>query len=199
MFLLNLSTEKLYSVYCTFMHFSFMTSHDPFFILCKSKSNIFVFLGKKSKLWNLKSNMSRMAWQVLAILVSFFRIFSALSYKINLFWRCSSLLRSKCKKSWIFKDTRTKSLNSRRFKDAKESYAHCPTFSMILKSCFKNNKSELKTGYTMHFENPQFATVYIWLKWGELFSKYSSRPTTILSVIILWGERVYCYVAKMAT
>ena len=58
------------------------------------RNNISVFLSffliKLSKSQSLKSNISRTAWPILMILVSFCRILKGLSDEINLFWRCSS-------------------------------------------------------------------------------------------------------------
>ena len=63
---------------------------------CKTfkKTTFSVFLSffviKLSK--SLKLNISRTAWPILMILVSFCRILNGLSYEINLFWRRSSPL-----------------------------------------------------------------------------------------------------------
>ena len=46
--------------------------------------------------WTLKLNNSRTAWPIPTIYISFSSILNALSYKINLFLRCSSLLRKIC-------------------------------------------------------------------------------------------------------
>ena len=51
------------------------------------------FLVKLSKSRSLKLNISRTAWPILMIMVSFCRILNGLSNEINLFWRCSSPLR----------------------------------------------------------------------------------------------------------
>ena len=50
------------------------------------------FLVKLSKSRSLKLNISRTAWPILMILVSFCRILNSRSDEINLFWRCSSPL-----------------------------------------------------------------------------------------------------------
>ena len=82
------------------MHLLFLTSHNLlFFRFCKtSKKNIFGFLSffvvKSPKSQSLKLNISRTAWPILMILVSFRRILNGLSDEINLFWRCSSPLTS---------------------------------------------------------------------------------------------------------
>ena len=77
--------------------FTFLTSHNSlFFCLCKtSKKTTFsvflsFFLVKLSKSRSLKLNISRTAWPILMILVSFCRILNGLSNEINLFWRHSS-------------------------------------------------------------------------------------------------------------
>ena len=61
--------------------------------------NIFGFLSfflvKFSKSRSLKLNISRTAWPILMILVSFCRILNGRSDEINLFWRCSSPLTAK--------------------------------------------------------------------------------------------------------
>ena len=79
------------------MHLSFLTSHNLlFFSLCKIsiKQHCQFFLSfslvKLSKSRSLKLNISRTAWPILMILVSFCRILNGLSNEINLFWRCSS-------------------------------------------------------------------------------------------------------------
>ena len=81
------------------MHLSFLTSHNLlFFRFCKnSKKTTFsvflsFFLVKSPKSQSLKLNISRTAWPMLMILVSFCRILNGLSDEINLFWRCSSPL-----------------------------------------------------------------------------------------------------------
>ena len=83
------------------MHLSFLTSHNLlFFSLCKisKKQHCRFFLSfsliKLSKSQSLKLNISRTAWPILMILVSFCRILNGLSNEINLFWRCSSPLKS---------------------------------------------------------------------------------------------------------
>ena len=52
------------------------------------------FLVKLPKSHSLKLNISRTAWPILMILVSFCRILNSLSDKINLFWHCSSPLKT---------------------------------------------------------------------------------------------------------
>ena len=79
---------------------SFVTSQNlMLFIFCKtSKKTTFsffqsFFLGKLSKSRSLKLNISRMAWRILTILVSFCRFVNDLLDEIILlFWRCSSPL-----------------------------------------------------------------------------------------------------------
>ena len=78
---------------------AFLTSHNLlFFSLCKtSKKTTFsvllsFFLVKLCKSRSLKLNISRTAWRILMILVSFCRILDGLSDGINLFWLCSSSL-----------------------------------------------------------------------------------------------------------
>ena len=82
------------------MHLSFLTSHNLLFLrFCKTskKTTFSVFLSffliKSPKSQSLKLNISRTAWPILMILVSFWRILNGLSDEINLFWRCSSPLR----------------------------------------------------------------------------------------------------------
>ena len=62
------------------------------------KNNIFgfsVFFSRKlPKSHSLKLNISRTAWPILMILVSFCRILNSLSDEINLFWHCSSPLKT---------------------------------------------------------------------------------------------------------
>ena len=61
------------------------------------KNNSFVFsvvLSRKTvQIQILKLNISRTAWRILTILVSFCRILHGLLDETNLFWRCSSPLR----------------------------------------------------------------------------------------------------------
>ena len=85
------------------MHLSFLTSHNLlFFRFCKTskKTTFSVFLSffivKSPKSQSLKLNISRTAWPILMILVSFCRILNGRSDKINLFWRCSSPLKNDC-------------------------------------------------------------------------------------------------------
>ena len=54
----------------------------------------FFFLVKLSKSQSLKLNMSRTAWPILMILVSFCRILKGLLDEMNLFWRCNSSFKS---------------------------------------------------------------------------------------------------------
>ena len=99
MFVSALQTEIFDICYCWIVHLSFLTSHNLlFFTFCKtSKKTTFsvflsLFLVKLSKSQSLKLNISRTAWPVLMILVSFCRILNGLSDEIDLFWRCSSPL-----------------------------------------------------------------------------------------------------------
>ena len=101
MFVLALQTEIFDTGYCWIVHLSFLTSHNLlFFRFCKT-SQITIFSGflsfsliKLSKSQSLKLNISRTAWPILMILVSFCRILNGLSDEINLLWRCSSPLSS---------------------------------------------------------------------------------------------------------
>ena len=76
-----------------------MSHNLLFFRFCKTskKTTFSVFLSffivKSPKSQSLKLNISRTAWPILMILVSFCRILNGRSDKINLFWRCSSPLR----------------------------------------------------------------------------------------------------------
>ena len=82
---------------------AFIIYHAFITICCSSvfaellKNNIFgfsvVFLVKLFTSRSLKLNISRTAWPILMILVSFCRILDGLSDEINLFWSCSSPLR----------------------------------------------------------------------------------------------------------
>ena len=99
MFVLALQTEIFDTDYCWIVHLSFLTSHNLLFVrFCKtSKKTTFsvflsFFLVKLSKSQYLKWNISRTAWSILMILVSFCRILNGLSDEINLLWRCSSPL-----------------------------------------------------------------------------------------------------------
>ena len=99
MFVLAVQTEIFDTGYCWIVHLSFLTSHNLlFFRFCKtSKKTTFsvflsFFLVKSPKSQSLKLNISRTAWPILMILVSFCRILNGLSDEINLFWRCSSPL-----------------------------------------------------------------------------------------------------------
>ena len=83
------------------MHLSFLTSHNLLFFRFSKTSkkttfSVFLsfFLVKSSKSQSLKLNISRMAWPILMILVSFCRILNGLSDEINLFWCSSSPLIS---------------------------------------------------------------------------------------------------------
>ena len=62
--------------------------------LLKKQHSVFLlfFLVKLPKSHSLKLNISRTAWPILMILVSFCRILNSLSDEINLFWHCSSPL-----------------------------------------------------------------------------------------------------------
>ena len=100
MFVLAVQTEIFDTGYCWIVHLSFLTSHNLlFFRFCKtSKKTTFsvflsFFLVKSPKSQSLKLNISRTAWPILMILVSFCRILNGLSDEINLFWRCSSPLK----------------------------------------------------------------------------------------------------------
>ena len=97
-FVLGPQTEIFQTVYCCYVHLSFLTSHSLlFFSLCKTSykttSSVFLsfFLVKLSKFRSFKLNISRTAWPILMILVSFCKILG-LSNEVNLFWRCSSPL-----------------------------------------------------------------------------------------------------------
>ena len=99
MFVLAVQTEIFDTGYCWIVHLSFLMSHNLlFFRFCKtSKKTTFsvflsFFLVKSPKSQSLKLNISRTAWPILMILVSFCRILNGLSDEINLFWRCSSPL-----------------------------------------------------------------------------------------------------------
>ena len=81
------------------MHLSFLTSHNLLFFRFSKTSkkktfSVFLsfFLVKSPKFQSLKLNISRTAWPILMILVSFCRILNGLSDEINLFWRCISPL-----------------------------------------------------------------------------------------------------------
>ena len=83
------------------MQFSFVTSQNLLlFSFCKTpkKTTLSVFqsffLGKLSKSRSSKLNISRTAWPILTILVSLCRILNGLLAEINLFWRCSSPLKT---------------------------------------------------------------------------------------------------------
>ena len=75
-----------------------------FFRFCitskKTTFSVFLsfFLVKSPKSQSLKLNISRTAWPILMILVSFCRILNRLSDEINLFWRCSSPLKLRLQK-----------------------------------------------------------------------------------------------------
>ena len=62
------------------------------------KNSIFgfsvIFLINLPKSHSLKLNILRTAWPILMILVSFCRILNSLSDKTNLFWHCSSPLKT---------------------------------------------------------------------------------------------------------
>ena len=84
---------------CTFI-IADITIIYCFFRFCKtSKKTTFsvflsFFLVKLPKSHSLKLNISRTAWPILMILVSFCRILNSLSDEINLFWHCSSPLEA---------------------------------------------------------------------------------------------------------
>ena len=65
-------------------------------LLKKTTFSVFLsfFLIKLPKSHFLKLNISRTAWLILMILVSFCRILNSLSDEINLFWHCSSPLKA---------------------------------------------------------------------------------------------------------
>ena len=94
MLVLALQTEILDTSYCWIVHLSFLMLHNLLFF--RLKKNIpFIsrfFLVKLFKSQSLKLNISRTAWPILMILVSFCRILDGLSDEISLFWRCSSPL-----------------------------------------------------------------------------------------------------------
>ena len=108
MFVLPIQTEIFNTGYCWIVHLSFLTSHNLlFFRFCKtSKKTTFsvflsFFLVKFPKSQSLQLNISRTAWPILMILVSFCRILNGLSDESNLFWRCSSpLIKRKAKISF---------------------------------------------------------------------------------------------------
>ena len=96
----GLQTEIFETVYFRIVHLSFLTSHNLlFFSLCKTskKTTFSAFLSYFSRKIvqisiSVKLNISRTAWPILIILVSFCRILNGLFDEINLFWCCSSPL-----------------------------------------------------------------------------------------------------------
>ena len=99
MFVFGLQTEIFQIVYCLIVQLSSVTSQNLLlssFRKTAKKTTFLVFqslfLGKLSNSRSLKLNISRTAWRILTILVSFFRILNGLLDEINLFWRCSSPL-----------------------------------------------------------------------------------------------------------
>ena len=99
MFVLAVQMEIFDTGYCLILHLSFLTSHNLLFFRFSKTSkkktfSVFLsfFLVKSPKFQSLKLNISRTAWAILMILVSFCRILNGLSDEINLFWRCSSPL-----------------------------------------------------------------------------------------------------------
>ena len=99
MFVFGLQTEIFQIVYCLIVQLSSVTSQNLLlssFRKTAKKTTFLVFqslfLGKLSKSRSLKLNISRTAWRILTILVSFFRILNGLLDEINLFWRCNSPL-----------------------------------------------------------------------------------------------------------
>ena len=101
MFVLAVQTEIFDTGYCWIVHLSFLTSHNLLFFRFRKTSkkttfSVFLsfFLVKSPKSQSLKLNISRTAWPILMILVSFCRILNGLSDEINLFWRCSSPLNN---------------------------------------------------------------------------------------------------------
>ena len=120
MFVLAVQTEIFDTGYCWIVHLSFLTSHNLlFFRFCKtSKKTTFsvflsFFLVKSPKSQSLKLNISRTAWPILMILVSFCRILNGLSDEINLFWRCSSPLTISITFVRIFQQTTDRYIWSR--------------------------------------------------------------------------------------
>ena len=110
MFVLAVQMEIFDTGYCWIVHLSFLTSHNLlFFRFSKTSKKTFsvflsFFLVKSPKFQSLKLNISRTAWPILMILVSFCRIWNGLSDEINFFWRCSSLLItlvSKVRPTWV--------------------------------------------------------------------------------------------------
>ena len=100
MLVLALQTEIFGTGYCWIVHLSFLTPRNLllFFSFCKtSKKTTFsdflsFLLLKLSKSQSLKLNISRTAWPIVMILVSFCRNLNGLSDEINLFCHCSSSL-----------------------------------------------------------------------------------------------------------
>ena len=102
------------------MHLSFLTSHNLLFFRFSKTSkkttfSVFLsfFLVKSPKFQSLKLNISRTAWPILMILVSFCRILNGLSDEINFFWRCSSPL--KCLFRYITRPFQYHSVHFRSF------------------------------------------------------------------------------------
>ena len=99
-FVFSLQTEVFYIVYWLMLQLSFVTSQNLSLLsFCNtSKKQHFRFFSRffseicpKSR--SLKLNISRTAWRILTILVSFCRILNGHLDEINLFWRCSSPLK----------------------------------------------------------------------------------------------------------
>ena len=91
----GLQAEIFETLYCLIVHWSFLTSRNPLpFSLCKTSKNVFgfsvVFSQKSVQISSL--NISRTAWRILVILVSFCRILNGLWKEINLCRRCNSPL-----------------------------------------------------------------------------------------------------------
>ena len=87
---------------CLLLNCGFIISdvtQSLFFSFCKTlrQTTFSVFLSfvlvNVPKSRSLKSNISRTAWPISMILVSFCRMLNGLSGVFNLFWRCSSPLR----------------------------------------------------------------------------------------------------------
>ena len=91
--------SRLVTVELRIYHFRHHTIYCSSVFAKLLKNNILsfpvVFLIKLSKFQSLKLNISRTAWPILMILVSFCKILNGLSDEINLFWHCSSPLSKK--------------------------------------------------------------------------------------------------------
>ena len=87
--------SRLFIVELYVYHYYYLTSHNLlFFSLYKTSKkqhfrvSVVLFSRKIVKSLSLKLNISKTAWQILMILVSFCRILGGLSDEINLFWCC---------------------------------------------------------------------------------------------------------------